>query len=69
MRDIKSVSPRVVDSAMKCARRWGEGRPGLLESADEGCLLHELRKRGLKRMVSKLEPSASLRSLRGQTDD
>ena len=26
-------------------------------------------KDGLKRMVNKLEPSASLRSLRGETDD
>jgi len=45
MRDINSVSAQVVDFAMKVHSALG---PGLLESAYEGCLLHELRKRGLK---------------------
>ena len=66
MRDINSVSAQVVNSAMKVHSALG---PALREIACEGCLLHDLCKRGLKRMVNKLEPSASLRSLRGETDD
>jgi GxxExxY protein len=41
---INEVSGRVVDAAMKVHTALG---PGLLESAYEGCLLHELRKQGL----------------------
>ena len=48
MRDINSVSDAVVDSAMKVHSALGPWGLGLLESAYEGCLLHELRKRGLK---------------------
>ncbi len=39
------VSGQVVDAAMKVHTALG---PGLLESAYEGCLLHELRKRSLR---------------------
>ncbi|MCY2991653.1 MAG: GxxExxY protein [Planctomycetota bacterium] len=39
------VSGQVVDAAMKVHTVLG---PGLLESAYEGCLAYELRKRGLK---------------------
>lgn len=45
MRDINQISAQVIDAAMKVHTALG---PGLLESAYEGCLLHELRKRGLK---------------------
>jgi GxxExxY protein len=43
--NINDVSGQVVDAAMKVHSALG---PGLLESAYQGCLLHELRKRGLK---------------------
>ncbi|MFO0928666.1 MAG: GxxExxY protein [Gemmataceae bacterium] len=39
------VSGQVVDAAMRVHTALG---PGLLESAYEGCLVHELRKRGLR---------------------
>lgn len=42
---INEVSGQVIDAAMKVHTALG---PGLLESAYEGCLLHELRKRGLR---------------------
>jgi GxxExxY protein len=42
---INEVSGQIVDAAMKVHTALG---PGLLESAYEGCLLHELRKRGLR---------------------
>ena len=42
---INEISGRVVDAAITVHSALG---PGLLESAYEGCLLHELRKRGLK---------------------
>ena len=45
MRDINEISAQVIDAAMKVHTALG---PGLLESAYEACLLHELRKRGLK---------------------
>ncbi|AHG93021.1 GxxExxY protein (plasmid) [Gemmatirosa kalamazoonensis] len=38
------VSGQIVDAAMKVHSALG---PGLLESAYEACLAHELRKRGL----------------------
>lgn len=41
--NINEVSGSVVDAAMKVHTALG---PGLLESAYEACLLHELRKRG-----------------------
>jgi GxxExxY protein len=42
---INNISGRIVDAAMKVHSALG---PGLLESAYEGCLVHELRKRGLQ---------------------
>jgi GxxExxY protein len=42
--NINEVSGQVVDAAMKVHSALG---PGLLESAYEGCLLYELRQRGL----------------------
>jgi GxxExxY protein len=43
--NINEVSGVVVDGAMKVHSALG---PGLLESAYEGCLSHELRRRGLQ---------------------
>ena len=43
--DIEEVGKQIVDSAIKVHRALG---PGLLESAYQTCLAHELRKRGLK---------------------
>ena len=42
--EVNQVSGIVVDSAMKVHSALG---PGLLESAYQACLIHELRKRGL----------------------
>ncbi|MFN2399154.1 MAG: GxxExxY protein [Gemmatimonadaceae bacterium] len=42
---IYDVSGQVVDAAMKVHSALG---PGLLEGAYEACLVHELRKRGLR---------------------
>ncbi len=42
---INDVSGQVIDAAMKVHTELG---PGLLESAYEACLAHELSKRGLK---------------------
>ncbi len=42
---INQISGAIVDAAMKVHTALG---PGLLESAYEGCLKHELTKRGLK---------------------
>ncbi len=43
--NVNEVSGTVIDAAMKVHTAIG---PGLLESAYEACLLHELGKRGLK---------------------
>ncbi len=43
--EINQVSGAVVDASMKVHTALG---PGLLESAYERCLIHELRKRGLR---------------------
>ena len=43
--DPNLVTGNVIDAAMKVHSALG---PGLLESAYEGCLLHELRKRDMK---------------------
>jgi GxxExxY protein len=43
--EINQVTEVIVDAAMKVHSALG---PGLLESAYEACLVHELRKRGLK---------------------
>jgi GxxExxY protein len=44
-RDIEEIATIIVDAAMKVHRALG---PGLLESAYQHCLAHELRKRGLR---------------------
>ena len=43
--DNKEISGHVVNAAMKVHSALG---PGLLESAYEACMLHELRRRGLR---------------------
>ena len=43
--DIEEVAKIIVDAAIKVHRALG---PGLLESAYQQCLAHELRKRGLR---------------------
>jgi GxxExxY protein len=43
--DIECLAAHVVDSAVKVHTALG---PGLLESAYQRCLIHELRRRGLK---------------------
>ena len=43
--DINKISGMIIEAAMKVHSALG---PGLLESTYEACLLHELRKRGLK---------------------
>ena len=43
--DIEKVAAEIVDAAFKVHTALG---PGLLESAYETCLVHELRKRGLR---------------------
>ena len=45
MTDINNISGQIVDSAIKIHSALG---PGLLESAYEGVMLYELRKRGLR---------------------
>jgi GxxExxY protein len=42
---LDGIASQVVDSVFKIHRAFG---PGLLESAYEVCLIHELKKRGLK---------------------
>ncbi len=44
-KDAEEVAAVIVDAAIKVHRALG---PGLLESAYQHCLAHELRKRGLK---------------------
>ncbi len=43
--DIEEIAKVIVDAALKVHRTLG---PGLLESAYQKCLAHELQKRGLK---------------------
>ena len=43
--EINEITGQIIDSAMKVHTVLG---PGLLESAYEACLAHELRKRGFK---------------------
>jgi len=50
--DLKKMTGEVVDAAMKVHSALG---PGLLEKAYQVCLLHELRKRGLR-----VKPEVSL---------
>ncbi len=51
--ELKEVSGHVVDAAMKVHTALG---PGLLESAYQACLAHELRKRGLHVVTELLLP-------------
>src|SRR5512143_3810981 len=44
-KDIEEIATIIVDAAIKVHRALG---PGLLESAYQHCLAHELRKRGLR---------------------
>ena len=46
--DRNECTGRIIDAALKVHRRLG---PGLLESAYETCLTHELRQRGSKVLV------------------
>ncbi len=43
--DTNSITGQIIDSAMRVHTEFG---PGLLESAYEHCLVHELRTRGLE---------------------
>jgi len=43
--EIETIATEIVDSAVRVHRALG---PGLLESANQKCLAHELRKRGLR---------------------
>ncbi len=43
--DIEEIATQIVDAAVKIHKNLG---PGLLESAYQACLIHELRKRGLR---------------------
>jgi GxxExxY protein len=45
MPDIEEIGKQIVDAALKVHKALG---PGLLESAYQTCLAHELRKRGLR---------------------
>ena len=51
--ELNEVSGQVVDAAMKVHTALG---PGLLESAYQGCLAYELRKRGLKVLTEVVLP-------------
>ncbi len=51
--DIEQVAKMTVDAAIKVHRALG---PGLLESAYQGCLAYELRKRGLRAECEVLLP-------------
>ncbi len=42
--DIEEIATQIVDAAVKIHKDLG---PGLLESAYQACMVHELRKRGL----------------------
>jgi len=45
MMELNDITATIVDSAIRVHTELG---PGLLESAYEACILHELRKRGVK---------------------
>jgi len=59
---INDITGQIVDAAIKVHRVLG---PGLLESAYEACLLHELRSRGLSVQAGCIN-SASLREPCGE---
>ena len=49
--EIEEAARQIVDAAIKVHRALG---PGLLESAYQTCLVHELRKRGLRVFIPSL---------------
>ena len=51
--DINIISGMIIEAAMKVHSALG---PGLLESTYEACLLHELRKMGLKAVSQMILP-------------
>jgi len=51
--DMNHISGKVIEAAMRVHSALG---PGLLESAYEACLLHELRKRGLQAVSQETLP-------------
>ncbi len=51
--EINDITGQIIDAAMKVHTALG---PGLLESAYEACLAHELRKRGLNVQVQVVLP-------------
>lgn len=51
--DIEETGKQIVDSAIKVHRALG---PGLLESAYQFCLAHELRQRGLRVETEVFQP-------------
>ncbi len=51
--DIEAIATDIVDSAIKVHKALG---PGLLESAYQQCLAHELRKRGRRVMTEVIVP-------------
>ena len=53
VQNINQVTGQIVDAMMKVHSALG---PGLLESAYEGCLAYELRKRGLKVLTQVVQP-------------
>ena len=46
--NINDISAQILDASIKVHKHLG---PGLLESAYEACLAHELRKRGMKALT------------------
>ncbi|MCG8651750.1 MAG: GxxExxY protein [Pirellulales bacterium] len=51
--EINQVTGQIIDAAMKVHTALG---PGLLESAYEACVAHELRKRGLQVQTQVVQP-------------
>ena len=51
--DLNPLTSIIIGAAIEVHRQLG---PGLLESAYEACLLHELRKRGLKAFAQVAQP-------------
>lgn len=51
--DINTISGMIIEAAMRVHTALG---PGLLESAYEACLMHELRKMGLKAVSQQAMP-------------
>ena len=51
--DINIISGLIIEAAMKVHSTLG---PGLLESTYEACLIHELRKMGLKAVSQRILP-------------